>query len=1096
VILSKLLYRAFPILGLAFAWLLLAEPAFAQKNIASAWPMGLPQWQEGRVIVKVRPEFRHLCAADALNIPTLKAAFQQLGVVRITRTFSNVEIPTGESAAGEPLVDLTLTYNIDYTSGTPVPEAAKLLGQDGHLVYAEPHVYHIPFYSPNDLDTAQQWFAGTMKLREGWDISKGDTNVTIGIIDTGTEWNHPDLVGNVQYKRTDPIDGFDNDGDGYIDNYRGWDLVGAHDNAFTPDNNPNPISNLNFIDHGTKVAGFAAASTDNNLGVIGSGFKCRFLPIKASADSDSRGTALILAGYDGVVYAANQGCKVINCSWGGLIFTQTGQDAVNYATINKNSVVVAAGGNFIAEQKNYPAAFQNVVSVASVNGIGVGETTYDYSIDVGAVGKSATTTRGGLYTYEGPFSSFSSPLAAGVLGIIRAHFPTLNAQQAAERLRVTTTDYYANNPAMAPYLYKYGSGMVNLQKALTVSTPAIRLQSYSLTDGNNNLFLIGDTIKFSGTFRNFLSPTSNLVVTVTTLNSNDVQLVRNTASLGVINTLASRSNVSLPFLIRIMPGSANNKLITLRITYTDGVYRDVEHIQFLINPTFVTLNTGTVAGTFTSLGNIGFNDYPNNTQGVGFSRLGTNSLFSGGLMIGQRKKVMDNVRNTSNLLDSNFTVIQRASLLSPGPQANLEAQGRFSDAGAGSQRLNLTIDQTGLAYTDPANDDYLIVRYTVKNNSTFQTLDSMYTGLFMDWDAGANPTQDTARVDKAFRMGYVWGARSSNTKSYVGVVLLSPDSLNVFSGRTDNFVYSDAEKFRTLRSKTDSSNLDRTDVFQVVSAGPYILSPGASKDIYFALVNGTSLNLLKQYANAAKNRYSCLFSTNPLTVRLGNDTSVCGSTTLNATNANATSYLWSNNSTNPTLQVTNSGTYSVLLTDANGCTAGDAIVVNVQAAGTAIITLPDTAYTGVPFTFGDNTPTSTSWLWDFGNGFGSTVKTGQMFYEDPGTFQVVVLVQAGPCLDTIRRTIHVLGTTANDPTLDNNRISVFPNPSNDVLNITRTDLGTDVVELYNLTGVRVLAEGIEAGQKSLALKVSDLPNGVYLLRVVGANYATRIVVRH
>ena len=122
---------------------------------------------------------------------------------------------------------------------------------------------------PNDplANPTNQYHLLNVNCFNAWDINKGDSSIVIGITDTGTDPTHPDLMNSVKRNYADVFDGFDNDGDGFIDNYIGWDL-GENDN--------DPSFNANA--HGVHVSGLAAATADNNLGGAGTGFNCKFLP--------------------------------------------------------------------------------------------------------------------------------------------------------------------------------------------------------------------------------------------------------------------------------------------------------------------------------------------------------------------------------------------------------------------------------------------------------------------------------------------------------------------------------------------------------------------------------------------------------------------------------------------------------------------------------------------------------------------------------------------------------------------------------------------------------------------------------------------------
>ena len=154
------------------------------------------------------------------------------------------------------------------------------------------------------------------------DLTQGDTTVVIGIVDSGVQLGHPDLTGNIwrnsgemgtdgqgRDKRTNTED---DDGNGYVDDWQGWDFGGADYNNVVTDNNPSPTGGNNA--HGTHVAGIASASTDNGVGVAGTAFQCRLLAIKTAADNDTRGpggTGFIIAGIQGIAYAATMARRML-----------------------------------------------------------------------------------------------------------------------------------------------------------------------------------------------------------------------------------------------------------------------------------------------------------------------------------------------------------------------------------------------------------------------------------------------------------------------------------------------------------------------------------------------------------------------------------------------------------------------------------------------------------------------------------------------------------------------------------------------------------------------------------------------------------------
>ena len=167
---------------------------------------------------------------------------------------------------GEKLVDLSLIYECKYSSAITLESAINKLYASGMFEYVQPHYLPHLLYVPNDpyADTTNhltfvQWHLKTIHAYEAWGIQQGNPDIVIGIVDTGTNLSDSDLVHNIKINYADPIDGIDNDNDGYIDNYYGYDLA---DNNFSPqwDYYPNVCSTCN-IRHGVFISGLASAVT-------------------------------------------------------------------------------------------------------------------------------------------------------------------------------------------------------------------------------------------------------------------------------------------------------------------------------------------------------------------------------------------------------------------------------------------------------------------------------------------------------------------------------------------------------------------------------------------------------------------------------------------------------------------------------------------------------------------------------------------------------------------------------------------------------------------------------------------------------------------
>ncbi|WP_239698131.1 S8 family peptidase, partial [Microcystis aeruginosa] len=294
---------------------------------------------------------------------------------------------------------------------------------------------------PNDPSFNQLWglhntgqSGGTpdadIDAPEAWDIQTGNPNLVIGVLDTGVDYNHPDLAGNIWTNPGEIAgDGIDNDGNGYIDDIRGWDF------AYN-DNNPSDVQG-----HGTHVSGTIAGKGNNGVGVTGVAWNAKIMPLKFLDDTGS-GTLsnAILA----INYATAKGVKLTNNSWGGGPYTQALYDAINAAGQAGALFIAAAGNNSANADINpmYPAAYNlaNIVSVASTTRTDALSSFSNYgltSVDLGAPGSDiySLAPGGGYATLSG--TSMASPHVTGAAALLWSQNPTWTAQQVKNTLMNT-----------------------------------------------------------------------------------------------------------------------------------------------------------------------------------------------------------------------------------------------------------------------------------------------------------------------------------------------------------------------------------------------------------------------------------------------------------------------------------------------------------------------------------------------------------------------------------------------------------------------------------------------------------------------------------
>ncbi|HOY31505.1 MAG TPA: S8 family serine peptidase [Bacteroidales bacterium] len=802
------------------------------------------------IILKVKPEHASVCKEDEISLSEFISLFQQMDVIRVQKKFPKIGPPEKRyNAQGQKFADLSLIYEIEYQSGNNIESSINQILSTGLVEYAQPHYIPKPLdYVPNDPLITNQYHLNKIKAFSAWETVKGDTNIVIGISDWGTDISHPDLSGNIKYNRSDPVDGIDNDNDGYTDNYLGWDM-GENDN--------NPTGN---IAHGTFVAGLSSATTDNNLGIAGTGFNCKFLPVKVSNANDE-GTMC----YESIVYAVEHGCRIVNCSWGTSFYAgQYGQDVIDYATINKDALVIAACGNDNNDAPFFPASYNYVLSVSATTSADTKASFSSYGIyvDIAAPGNNVwSTVSGGTYSSSGG-TSFSSPITAGCAALIKTLYPSLTALQIGEKLKVSA-DIIDTIPANAPYRDLLGSGRLNMYNAIFDSVHP-SLEMYNITYENNEHELSAnpdDTLFLSGDFINYLAPTTpDAKVTISCVSSH-LNIIDSVFNVGMISTLGTTSNSSDPFRFVVLPGVPLNENLIFKITFSDSNYHAIQHFCILANKDYIDIDTNRIATSLTSDGVLGYVN-GNSLQGLGFRYdNGETMIYSGGFIIGKSSsQVSDVIYGDAGGYDHDFAVVSSLKRVFPPLVSDFDVQGIFNDSNAMASRINVNIIQRAYAWKEAPYDKFVILEYTIINKNVYP-LTGIYAGLFADWDIEYSKS-NRIDYDAASKTGYCF---SSGGSDYAGITLISEgvpylyafdnDGANGSIKLTDGFTGS--EKYTALKTTRNTAGLsgNGNDVSEMLSSGPYTLAAGDSVRVVFALLAGDHLGDLQSSAAAAKQVY-------------------------------------------------------------------------------------------------------------------------------------------------------------------------------------------------------------------------------------------------
>lgn len=1072
----------------------------AQRNSPQRFQLAVgitdADYVPGRVIFKVREEYRAYCTGQQIALPLFQRWLEAMRAGTVRQTFPHADRPAEpRNALGERLVDLSLIYQVDYTNQVDIEEAVNLLLRTGLVEYAEPSYIYQSLYNPNDPDTTGQYYLALIKARQAWDISKGDSTVKIGIIDTGGSFFHPDWAPKIAKNWADPIDGFDNDNNGYIDDFQGWDFGG--DIWDSPgDNNPQWGGVTAGSDHGVLTGGAAAAFTDNGLDVAAIGFNSTLIPIKVSINESPQ----IYYGFQGVVYGADIGADILNMSWGGGDSEcRMCSDAIRYAAINKGVLLVAAAGNTPSQLNFYPASFPEVISVpgtqqnnawwSSSSNFG---SSFSYFADVCAPSRDILTTTADFGLYSATGTSLGSPIVSGIAALVHEHHPSLNMRQVGQMVRMGADEgvYSLNGNSRQELM---GRGSADALGALTYTGPAVRAVEV-MYDTQDGLVQAGDTVEVRIRFANFLDPVTNLQIDLTTPNFGQFQILHGTVSAGTVGTLDTVSTWVCPFKVRVLPTASTGFFGYLRIGYTGDNYSDYEYYGLRVQPSYVNLDANRLETSFDGKGRWGFTNFPNLSNGQGLVVDGVGSLMNdAGFLVGiSGTKVSDNIENQTGAANQHFINATPIVRTPDATKADLEATTAFTDAGAGGNALGVTVSQHSYQWSMETDDSYFIQEYTIHNTSG-TALNNVYAGLYYDLD-GFWRTQNRSHYDAVSRTIYNMDTTWVSLWD-IGVSLLTPDSLRGYAVNTGTFSYTTANKFTAISSPPSGAELGPANVAQFTGAGPFNIAAGDSHVVAFAVVMGDSLQAMRAARQAAYDKYWCVVRRGMAQQPdLGADIFNCGSVnpvTLDAGAGYAT-YQWSTGATTQTISAT-TGDYWVSVSDGLGCTDYDRISVTLDPGlNSSFNNLPAQFHVGDTVLFSSTTAGATEWCWSWGDGSNDCPiqSAATHVFTVPGTYSVCLTTGNGVCANTSCIQYVVDTLVGIDPRMASSLLTVAPIPATEriLASITNDYVGQVYMSLIDIAGRGLVQMTLDKSAPSLSqmIDISGLPNGLYLLEVKGA----------
>jgi len=414
--------KLFKVLCIFYIIIILSISANAQLdvNIAKDQLTGI-EYVEGEMLVKLKPGVSEAVISD------LNSKYKTKSVDKFLEKNEKMKDPgnakTFENHGFDRLRLLKMPVN------TNINDAVKEFNNNQNIEYAAPnYIYHITTI-PNDPGylSGNLWGLNKIQTPQAWDLTKGSADIVVANIDTGVDYDHPDLAPNIWTNPGEiPGNGIDDDGNGYVDDIHGYDFA---------NNDGDPFDDHG---HGTHTAGTIGAVGNNGIGVAGVNWNVKIMPVKFLSGSGSGTTTDAIRS---IQYAIDNGADIMSNSWGGGGYDPSLEDVIKLANDAGILFVAAAGNN---GRNNdilpfYPASYNvpNVISVAATDGNDVRASFSNYgttSVDLGAPGINILSTiPGGGYTYLSG-TSMATPHVAGVAALIKARYPELTSDVIKTRI--------------------------------------------------------------------------------------------------------------------------------------------------------------------------------------------------------------------------------------------------------------------------------------------------------------------------------------------------------------------------------------------------------------------------------------------------------------------------------------------------------------------------------------------------------------------------------------------------------------------------------------------------------------------------------------
>jgi PKD repeat protein len=480
---------------------------------------GFVGYAPNRIVIKFDPSTLRgidnaAMARGRTGLPALDQVGTRHGVRSLRPQFPGAKKKTYKGK----VIDLSGWHEVEFAGRADVPAAIAEYKAVPGVLDAQPVGIHKVNKEPNDwnyINTPYQWHLPRIQAPQAWDIETGNPGIIVAVMDTGVRYFHRDLGGaNASFSNPGAaegnmwintaerygIQGVDDDGNGYVDDWIGWDFVHVVDNwplmqcfpgedCLDPDNDPR-----DFQGHGTHCAGNVATMNNNSysqasvaggwgdgnfVGGPGNGVKVMDLRIGWRAIYGilfDVGMVDMEFAAQGLYYAAVKGAKIASCSWGS---DNSGgiDEAIDYFLAG-GGLIFKAAGNDSSETADYLCARNDVLCVAATdqNDCKASFSTYGSWVDISAPGVGIWSSwhnpddpvNDYISTMDG--TSMATPLSASVAALIWSQNPTWTAAQVRQRL-FDSADRIDSLGCNAPFSGKLGAGRINAFKAVETASP-------------------------------------------------------------------------------------------------------------------------------------------------------------------------------------------------------------------------------------------------------------------------------------------------------------------------------------------------------------------------------------------------------------------------------------------------------------------------------------------------------------------------------------------------------------------------------------------------------------------------------------------------